>query len=1504
MASVDVAYDKFHFRHDPKWTGRLGPQDGGGVMLCVACVIEMMESKEISSVRKCVALSGISGALICSPGALGALLQQDHRVCLHFTASLLGMLRTMKDPAALDQVIQVLVQLLLELKSDRYVQHILEDIQTQLCDHQCGRSLLPTFTFLGKMVEALPDLAVLLLAQYVPFLEGLCSALLHPDPGLKASLFYLWHVLLGGTSPAAMAPALTPPPALLDRLCSTLLQTLTDACTPELTLNCLGLLKQLVQSRESVSCLMNSQAAPPGPGFEQNLSSSRDTQDPETEPSPEHRLLPLILKKLLLSGDELLQVASAQCMVAVLVHSPSQYCAPFILADLPEFLFERVSSTRSEVLLWSLYNCLLLLCKDPLFYSHCHSVYGIEALVRSLKEALRLTNLEVQTQGLLLLTEILDRQPGGMRLFPSGPGFEAVCEAVVSGVSSPCLLVARQAASAGSSLLRLHHQSSPVQFRSIEKLIEAVSDRCTDLPVACQPRSTWSVKSGDPSSRASWSGAFLLQALMCVQAACRLAEQCVSDPLLKENVFMAPTNQNAAGDSLQSMCVCLLRYCDTVCIPTVTRVCERAPNIQMLQSFYLILSSQFTLLTPAMSPIMHLFASKLASSGFYRLALEHKALLCVGNRNPALEESCCGFILKLSMCLLSQSVQASRHTDLEELEAVLLRGLPRLCCRVSEWPLLLAEAPDHPDTTGAWAPQHCLLIILMLAMEHGDRLLPDPSVFSGVLSLLRSLQEQGDRPLPHPLLRCALYLLAATHNHGPPLDQALLSVVIKALPSCDSFSSVYTHHPPLLRFIYRYPELAQRLGRRVLELWLTPQTTQPRPLAQTKQPPAQTLEPPPTAGKVEEGPGEEVMEVMEQQSDMETRELQSLMKDQPAVVLTLLDMVCTSEVLLAERAVGVLEVLLRDRGRCGEALSGLLRPALLQALQRASLEDQHMTTTPSVDSLPLVLRLLCVVQDAASSSDGDVDGLQFKLLYRVSNLVGRVKTTSSDSLLPALNYLYCNLTLCPTHLADRAVSMLLSNTGLIEQLQTVISSSSSFSLSTSPRSALMCCSRLLLSSLVTLQHLHSSQVHKRIIWRLESPIQQLVFQKRNTDTLLLASSLRLLQSLLEVDLRSSLVCVTTGPWLTGPRPLEASDSSLYPLGARGARSLATALYGLVLQKQDMLLRASVNCLRALLDFLQRHCPTTAQYVVQQPWNRLLVYSLLSSGERVLLHPASLTLLSLLLQQGGRAIVGGAEVGQVMKVLEGQSFMELGQEAEHTLHLLLTQVHTHLHVCTVLLAVVLVARAFGSDPSRSPPHKHDNNLEIYKRLFETKRKEQLNALKNLVELSDVNQQYKIIDIMLKGLFKVLEDSKAVLVAANMQPEDPFPLDDKIKEAYSHIVENTAFFGDVALRFPRIVHHYYDRNADWSGLLRWGLRFCNHTGVFTGGTHQHVLTLMSQELGITEKTPDFINPYRTERDNVLHTAEAFQRLLREEEKRRRKEEKRKEMRKGPRISRSEL
>lgn len=131
--------------------------------------------------------------------------------------------------------------------------------------------------------------------------------------------------------------------------------------------------------------------------------------------------------QLLLSGDETLQVTSSKCIASILVHSPSQYSAPFIQADvagttnsqtirasLPvcpsppmflfvlcmetvlveqhhlslsspvEFLFDRLASSRSEVLLWSVYTCLVLLAEDPLFFSQCHSVYGEKALLMSL----------------------------------------------------------------------------------------------------------------------------------------------------------------------------------------------------------------------------------------------------------------------------------------------------------------------------------------------------------------------------------------------------------------------------------------------------------------------------------------------------------------------------------------------------------------------------------------------------------------------------------------------------------------------------------------------------------------------------------------------------------------------------------------------------------------------------------------------------------------------------------------------------------------------------------------------------------------------------------------------------------------------------------------------------------------------------------------------------------------------------------------------------------------
>ena len=63
MSSLDVVYEKIHFRHDPRWLRRLGPA-AGCWELCVACAIEMMESAEVS-VRKTTAGGVILDSDIC-----------------------------------------------------------------------------------------------------------------------------------------------------------------------------------------------------------------------------------------------------------------------------------------------------------------------------------------------------------------------------------------------------------------------------------------------------------------------------------------------------------------------------------------------------------------------------------------------------------------------------------------------------------------------------------------------------------------------------------------------------------------------------------------------------------------------------------------------------------------------------------------------------------------------------------------------------------------------------------------------------------------------------------------------------------------------------------------------------------------------------------------------------------------------------------------------------------------------------------------------------------------------------------------------------------------------------------------------------------------------------------------------------------------------------------------------------------------------------------------------
>ncbi|XP_030891513.1 meiosis inhibitor protein 1-like [Leptonychotes weddellii] len=421
-------FERAHYRHDPCWLLPVPPR------LCLACLLELLPEPCVSLVRKKHVLSCFRDALLRHASLVMQLVAQDQRICIHFVSMLFGLLCNVEGGSVTDLCIEVLIQLTTQLKLEHIIHCLLDECHKELCNMPSMRGSLATLTLLGKLVDAIPPLADKLVMEHSDLMEHLLRGLVYPSEGVQASVCYLYGKLY--SSPVA---AETLSGHFREKLCPLFLSTLDGAQTKELQINCLGLLRQLLKYDLFVSVIMNKSAM---------AESTEGVEGP-----PEKTSLPLVLKKLLLSRDETLQVASTHCITAVLVHSPVKHAPAFIHADIPEFLFEHLSSS-SEVLVWSSYSCLILLAEEPLFFSKCHTVYGIESVVRSLQGSLRMNNTELHKQGLLLFAEILTRQPEEIKLFTSSDMCRDAGRALQEAVSSPVLEVAAEAVKAISAFLR------------------------------------------------------------------------------------------------------------------------------------------------------------------------------------------------------------------------------------------------------------------------------------------------------------------------------------------------------------------------------------------------------------------------------------------------------------------------------------------------------------------------------------------------------------------------------------------------------------------------------------------------------------------------------------------------------------------------------------------------------------------------------------------------------------------------------------------------------------------------------------------------------------------------------------------------------------------------------------------------------------------------------------------------------------------------------------------
>ncbi|XP_039353950.1 meiosis inhibitor protein 1 isoform X1 [Mauremys reevesii] len=1218
--------ERLHARHDPRWLLLLPPP------LCLACVIETLGDGGASLVRKTHVLSCFRDVLAWHAVPVIQLLAQDERVCVHFIGTLFGMLHTAEDSSALDLPTEVLVRLVVELKLEQYVHCVLDESQKELCKAATMRGSLPMFNLLGKLADVIPGLADILVIEHGNLMEHLLAGLMYPNEGVKAAVCYLYGKLYSSpTSSERLSVHFT------ERLCDLFLATLGNAQTKELQVNCMGLLKELLNSDHFVSVIM---------------SNSRKEADSEnTELLEGENPLPLVLKKLLLSRDEMLQVASVQCMTAVLVHSPIKYAPAFIHADIPEFLFECLFCTN-EILLWSVYCCLLLLTEERLFFSKCHTVYGIESVVRSLKGILQLNNVELHKQGLLLFTEILKRQPVEIKLFTNLAMCKDAIGVLVEAVKCPVLEVAVEAVKAVSAILRKDHLSCPpVQYVELQKLIQTMLKRCADLslpPINRRPASH--LGHSIQNKVVLRQGQFLLSTVEGFRNACRLAVECQSDPVAQENAFTAPGSESE--NTLSSFSEFLLRICDSLCIPIVLKHSERISSPALMEVFISTLSTLFTVV-PSMQ---EKFSRKLASSSFIRLALELKAKFCTGQSNPALNQACSSFLYSMCLSLHSAAEKMEDSSQQEqEMSELLQRSLPQLNCSVPESLTLLSETPDPFCLDEALrSHQYCLLLLLYCAYALEDRFVPEAELFSAIRNFLLSVQDQGDCPPPY-VFRAVLYLLAVCQDKGEALDSSPLCAIRRVLENTSDLSLVYIHHPLLLKFFLRYSELMGRFGRRILQLWFSWEDYS-------------QIETEDAVSGLSSG-------LPDYPNSFTT--LLHILKGNSSVVLILLDLVCLSTTEVAHKVLMTLSMFLKRNEDV--VVCDLLRSQFLQILQQLLVESSS-TTLRASKNLPLLLRLLFLVQ-LRNEAERELDSTDFKLLHHVSNLCGKCRPGDVELLQPSLNFLYWSLHQTTTCSQQRVVAVLLSSVPLLELLQKVLELTWMWPCRSGPalsssEEALLCSAWLLTASLLVHQHRYNSEVHQTISLDVEKVLNAVIF-RRKKPALLLVSILQFLRAILRQNFSSSLLVLVVQP--TAQSRMEPSlsenDASLYPLATWQVLSLVVSLQNLLVQKDLLLSQTVVTCLEVLMEYLHRRNQGIALHVVSQPWNRFLLFTLLDGGENSFLCPEILRLMTLFVRYRSSDIISQSEISQILQEAAKAKLAELPGATSHALRLFLLQLQS-------------------------------------------------------------------------------------------------------------------------------------------------------------------------------------------------------------------------------------
>uniref|UniRef100_A0A493T1G2 Meiosis inhibitor 1 n=1 Tax=Anas platyrhynchos platyrhynchos TaxID=8840 RepID=A0A493T1G2_ANAPP len=111
------------------------------------------------------------------------------------------------------------------------------------------------------------------------------------------------------------------------------------------------------------------------------------------------------------------------------------------------------------------------------------------------------------------------------------------------------------------------------------------------------------------------------------------------------------------------------------------------------------------------------------------------------------------------------------------------------------------------------------------------------------------------------------------------------------------------------------------------------------------------------------------------------------------------------------------------------------------------------------------------------------------------------------------------------------------------------------------------------------------------------------------------------------------------------------------------------------QKDLLLSQAVVACLETLLEYLYVKNQDVALHVASQPWHRFLLLTLLNGGQKSVLQPEILRLVTLFVRYQSSNVISQKEISLILREAAEANLPELPEATSRALHLFLRQVQS-------------------------------------------------------------------------------------------------------------------------------------------------------------------------------------------------------------------------------------